>query len=77
MRARVTDQEHAGVPSDAGQDDQSRMQFLSPDETSEIPGVLGHDDPIFGYGVAQDHMVGVTPPPDVTGMDRGVMAAFV
>lgn len=46
------------------------MQFLSPDQSPEISGILGDDNPVFSDRIAQYHMIRITPSPDIARMNR-------
>ena len=60
-----------------GQDDKARMQVFPPDQTPEVPRILGDDDPVFGNGVLQHDMVRVAPPPHITRMHGEMMACLI
>ena len=53
------------------------MKLLFSNQATKVPGILGHNDPVFGNGVAQYDMIGIATPTDVTGMNSGMSARLI
>lgn len=67
----------ATIPRYTRQDQKAWVQFFPPDQTAEVSGILGNDDPVFRYCIAQNNMVRIATPTDIARMYSGVTPSFV
>jgi len=58
----------ATIPRYTRQDQKAWVQFFPPDQTAEVSGILGNDDPVFRDCIAQNNMVRIATPTDIARM---------
>ena len=65
------------ISRNTGQDEKTRVQVLSSDKASKVPGILGDDNPVLNDGIFQHDMIGITASPDISWMNSGMSTSFI